>query len=249
MNSINRAAEILRSAKSVLCLTGAGISAESGIATFRDAQTGLWSNFDPQTLASQSGFAADPGLVWRWYMERLGAVEQAHPNSGHRALAELAQQVERFTLVTQNIDDLHERAGSEGVLHIHGRITKFRCNRCGQTHALTATERANQEPPTCLTCGEHVRPDVVWFGENLPGRVLDAAWRAAERCDVALVVGTSAVVYPAAQVPLVAKQQGAVLIDINPECTPISEVADLFLQGTGGEVLPTLLAAMLTANS
>lgn len=246
MQFIEEAARVLTEAQSVLCLTGAGVSAESGIATFRDAQTGLWANFDPQTLASQAGFAADPGLVWRWYMERLSAVEQSQPNPGHYALAALAQRVERLTLVTQNIDDLHERAGSEGVLHIHGQITKFRCNRCRERVALSTQTRSHHEPPQCVVCQDRVRPDVVWFGENLPARVLDAAWRAAERCDVVLVVGTSGVVYPAAQLPFVAKQQGATLIDVNPDCTPISEVADLFLQGSSGEVLPQVLAAMGT---
>lgn len=244
MNLIEEAAKALAQAKSVLCLTGAGVSAESGIATFRDAQTGLWANFDPQTLASQAGFAADRGLVWRWYMERLSAVERSQPNPGHRALAELAQRVDRFTLVTQNVDDLHERAGSEGVLHIHGQITKFRCNRCHEPLTLRPEARSHHEPPQCAVCQDWARPEVVWFGENLPARVLDAAWRAAERCDVVLVVGTSGVVYPAAQLPFVAKQQGAMLIDVNPDCTPISEVADLFLQGSSGKMLPQVLAAM-----
>jgi len=238
------AAKIITAAKSILCLTGAGVSAESGIATFRDAQSGLWAKFDPATLASQDGFAADPGLVWRWYMERLSAVEQATPNAGHHALSALEKQAARFTLVTQNVDDLHERAGSQQVLHLHGQITRYRCNLCAATHSLQASERQEAEPPRCATCGERVRPDVVWFGENLPGRVLDAAWRAAERCDVVLVAGTSAVVYPAAQIPIVAKQHGATLIDINPACTPISALADLFLQGTSAQILPQIVDAL-----
>ncbi len=244
MQLIEKAATIIAQAQSILCLTGAGVSAESGIATFRDAQSGLWSQFDPTTLASQAGFAADPGLVWRWYMDRLRSVEAASPNAGHQALATLAGQVPRFTLVTQNVDDLHERAGSQQVLHIHGRITRFRCNRCIHEHSLLKGERHGTAPPACGVCGAHVRPDVVWFGENLPGRVLDAAWRAAERCDVILVVGTSGVVYPVAQLPLIAQQHGATLIDVNPDCTPISAIADLFLQGAGGVILPALLAAM-----
>lgn len=241
---VQQAAQALAEARSVVCLTGAGVSAESGIATFRDAQTGLWSTFDPMKLASQEGFAADPGLVWRWYMERLGAVERAQPNQGHLALAEIEKLVSKFVLVTQNVDNLHERAGSQQVYHIHGRITRFRCNRCAEEHPLALSAHQAATPPLCGTCGNLVRPDVVWFGENLPARVLDAAWRAAERCDVMLVVGTSGVVYPAAQLPLVAQQQGAMLIDINPTCTPISEVADLFIQGRGGAVLPQLVAAL-----
>ncbi len=237
------AAKLIAEAKSIFCLTGAGVSAESGVATFRDAQTGLWSNFDPAALASQDGFARDPGLVWRWYMERLTTVEQAMPNAGHQALASLEAEATRFTLVTQNVDNLHERAGSHQVLHIHGRITRFRCNLCALEHPLQLHERDQAEPPRCANCGAWVRPDVVWFGENLPGRVLDAAWRAAEHCDVILVAGTSGVVYPAAQLPLVAKQHGAVVIDINPECTPISEIADLFLQGRSALLLPQILEA------
>lgn len=244
MKMIAEVATRLSTAQSVICLTGAGASAESGIATFRDAQTGLWSKFDPATLASQAGFAADPGLVWRWYMERLTAIEAATPNAGHRALAQLAQQIRHFTLVTQNVDDLHERAGHAHVLHLHGRITKFRCNLCGADYALQQAERVAVEPPRCLACGDRVRPAVVWFGENLPGRVLDAAWRAAEQATIVLVIGTSGLVYPAAQLPLVAKQHGALIVDMNPDCTPISEIADYFLQGASGEILPALLRAM-----
>lgn len=243
---INQASQRLAQAKRIVCLTGAGVSAESGVATFRDAQTGLWSKFDPQRLASQAGFAADPGLVWRWYMARLASVETAAPNPGHLALARLEALSSAFTLVTQNVDDLHERAGSRQVLHIHGRINRFRCNYCQAEHSLQPDERQQALPPTCAHCGDQVRPDVVWFGEALPGRVVDVAWREAERCDVLLVVGTSGVVYPVAQLPALAKQAGAVVIDINPECTPISMLADISLQGAGGVVLPQVVAALST---
>ncbi len=228
----------------VACLTGAGVSAESGVATFRDAQSGLWSKFDPAQLASQAGFAADGSLVWRWYMDRLNAVERAQPNAGHLALAQLAGLVDNFTVITQNVDDLHERAGQPKVLHLHGRLNRFRCNLCNDEHELTQAERNHREPPRCQLCGDRVRPAVVWFGEALPGRIWDAAWLAAERCQLMLVVGTSAAVYPAAQLPLVAQQKGAIVVDINPECTPISAAADFFLQGSSGEILPQLLAAM-----
>lgn len=238
---ITQAGQILAQAKRIVCLTGAGVSAESGVATFRDAQTGLWSKFDPQRLASQAGFAADPGLVWRWYMERLRMVEEAAPNPGHLALARLEIQAPSFTLITQNVDNLHERAGSQQVFHIHGRINHFRCNYCRAAHKLHLSERTQERPPTCAVCGDQVRPDVVWFGEALPVDVVDIAWRAAEQCDVMLVVGTSGVVYPVAELPTVAKQAGAVVIDINPECTPISALADLFLQGAGGVILPQVL--------
>lgn len=243
---INQASQRLAQAKRIVCLTGAGVSAESGVATFRDAQTGLWSKFDPQRLASQAGFAADPGLVWRWYMARLASVETAAPNPGHLALARLETMMDAFTLVTQNVDDLHERAGSRQVLHIHGRINRFRCNYCQAEHTLRADERQQALPPKCIHCGDQVRPDVVWFGEALPRPVVDVAWREAERCDVMLVVGTSGVVYPVAQLPALAKQAGAVVIDVNPECTPLSMLADIFLQGAGGVVLPQLGAALST---
>jgi len=238
------AGEVLKTASRVVCLTGAGVSAESGIATFRDAQSGLWAKFDPEQLASQAGFAADGGLVWRWYMERLQAVERAQPNPGHLALAHLAQRIANFTLVTQNVDDLHERAGHAHVLHLHGQLHRFRCNLCHDEHLLAVDERMGAEPPRCQCCGDRVRPDVVWFGEALPTRIWDAAWRAAQQCQVMLVVGTSAVVYPASQLPLVAAQQGATVIDINPERTPISEIADFFLQGASGQILPQLLAVV-----
>ncbi len=241
---ILQAAQALARAQRVVCLTGAGVSAESGVATFRNAQTGLWSQFDAQQLASQAGFAADPGLVWRWYMDRLQTLEQTRPNPGHWAMAQLEQRIPTFTLVTQNVDDLHERAGSRSVLHIHGRITHMRCNICEFVHSLQEAERTQTMPPLCWQCGGYIRPDVVWFGEALPARITDLAWRATERCDVMLVVGTSGVVYPVAQLPLLAQQRGATVIDVNPDCTPISELADLFLQGTSGEILPQLVQAL-----
>ena len=237
---LGRAAQMLADARRIVCLTGAGVSAESGIPTFREAQTGLWARFDPQQLASQEGFAADPGLVWRWYMRRLSAVEQAQPNSGHFALAEIGALTLSFTLVTQNIDDLHERAGSSQILHLHGRIARFHCNLCQFEHALTSHERVASQPPHCMNCGGLVRPSVVWFGEMLPNRVLDRAWREAERCDLILVVGTSGVVYPAAQLPFVARHAGGRVIEINPEETPVAEIADISLTGPSGQLLPQL---------
>jgi NAD-dependent deacetylase len=241
-----QAAHMLRQAKRIVCLTGSGVSAESGVATFRNAENGLWSRFDPQRLASQEGFAANPGLVWQWYMHRLTAVEQAEPNAGHRALAELEQRAPHFTLVTQNVDDLHERGGSRHVLHLHGRINRFRCNVCGFDHDLLPAEHRATLPPRCLACGGVVRPDVVWFGEPLPARLLDKAWQASERCDLFLVVGTSGLVYPAAHLPLLARQRGARVIDVNPEVTSISEQADVHLAGRSGALLPQLLAQLAT---
>ena len=240
-----RAAQLLHNAANVAVLTGAGVSAESGIATFRDAQTGLWSKFDPEKLASQHGFRTDPGLVWRWYMARLHAVlEDAEPNPGHLALAQLAEMVPQFTLITQNVDNLHEQAGSQNVLHLHGSVTHFRCNACDAEHKLQPAERTAEMPPNCVNCNDLVRPDVVWFGEMLPADAIEVAWQAAEACDVMLVVGTSGLVTPAAHLPLLAQERGAAIIDVNPDYDAIAGYADLFLQGGAGLVLPQLIDAI-----
>ena len=239
-----RVAQWLLAARRIVCLTGAGVSAESGVATFRDAQTGLWSRFDPQQLASQEGFAADPGVVWRWYMHRLTKVERVQPNAGHRALAQMEAERPNFTLVTQNVDDLHERAGSRHVLHLHGHISRFHCNRCTFQHDLTPADRESLLPPRCTNCGGYVRPSVVWFGEPLPDRVLNQAWRDAERCDIVLVVGTSGVVYPAAELPFLARHAGARIVEVNPDFTPVSEIADAYLAGLSGTILPQIVEAM-----
>lgn len=242
--AIARAAQLFSAASAAVCLTGAGVSAESGVATFRDAQTGLWSRFDAEELATPQGFERDPGLVWRWYMWRLKQLRVAAPNPGHCALAELARLCEEFLLVTQNVDDLHEKAGSAEVLHLHGSLFDFRCAACAAPHPLAVEERGADSPPACGLCGELVRPDVVWFGESLPWNAVEEAAAAAHGCDVMLVVGTSGLVYPASQLPLVANQAGASVIDVNPEPGPISSIADIFLQGKSGEVLPALARAV-----
>lgn len=240
---IKAAREIIGTASAIACLTGAGVSAESGVPTFRDAQSGLWSTFDPLRLASQDGFADDPGLVWRWYMARLAGVEKALPNPGHFALAELARRSPGFVLITQNVDDLHERAGSGDVIHLHGNIARFHCNRCGREHSLQAEERSASQPPRCAACGGYVRPSVVWFGEGLPEDALDKAVDGVEACDLLLVVGTSGLVYPAAQLPQIAKRAGSRVIEINPEPGPLSSLAHICLRGPSGEILPQLLGA------
>lgn len=238
---IDKANKILSASSAIACLTGAGVSAESGVPTFRDALTGLWSTFDPQQLASQDGFAQDPGTVWRWYMARLAGVEKATPNPGHFALAELARRSPDFVLITQNVDDLHERAGSRDVIHLHGNIARFHCNRCGRMHNLQAEDRSASLPPYCTLCGGYVRPSVVWFGENLPEDALVAAVDGATACDLLLVVGTSGMVYPASQLPQIAKRARARVIEVNPEPGPLSSLADICLRGPSGEILPRLL--------
>ncbi|MBX3052277.1 MAG: NAD-dependent deacylase [Caldilineaceae bacterium] len=238
---MDAAREMLREAAAVACLTGAGVSAESGVPTFREAQTGLWARFDPERLASPQGFAADPGLVWRWYMERLTGVEKALPNRGHLALAQMGQRWPGFRLITQNVDDLHERAGCADVIHLHGRIAHFHCNRCGTVYRLQAEDRRASQPPRCAACGGAVRPSVVWFGEGLPTDALAAATDAVIHCDLLLVVGTSGLVYPAAGLPATAKRAGSRVIEINPEPGPLSPLADICLRGPSGEMLPQLL--------
>lgn len=241
---IESAAEIIAAAQRIAVLTGAGVSAESGVGTFRDAQTGLWSRFDPQQLASQEGFAADPGRVWRWYMHRLQMVERARPNPGHIALAALEAMTPTFTLITQNVDDLHERAGSRNVLHLHGCIERFHCNGCGLPYTLRMEDRDAPMPPTCTFCTDYIRPSVVWFGELLPAQELAEAQHAAETCDVFLVIGTSGVVYPAAHLPAMAKHRAAPIIEVNPEESALSEMAEIWLSGPSGALLPRLVEAV-----
>lgn len=243
-HGIRRAAQLLSEARRVVCLTGAGASAESGVPTFRDAQTGLYANLDPMELASVRAFRRDPGFVWRWYMQRFGRLQDVIPNQGHLALAELETFVPSFLVVTQNVDDLHERAGSVDVVHLHGNIARYRCHDCRHPYELSEAEIAADEPPNCPDCGDLIRPDVVWFGEELPPDLLARARQAATDCQVMLVVGTSGSVYPAADIPYWAKTSGATVIDVNPEATPISRMADLFLRGPSGEILPEILDAM-----
>ena len=241
---IHQIVQRLKQANSVVCLTGAGVSAESGLDTFRDAQTGLWSKFDPQQLATQAAFTANPSLVWQWYMARLESMQLALPNPGHIALAQLAQMVPEISIVTQNIDDLHERGGSSSVAHLHGSIAQFRCNRCEAPYNLALEEREQQAPPNCPACGDLIRPDIVWFGEALPHKIFEDAWSASETCDVMFIIGTSGVVYPAAQLPYVASQAGAFIADINPAESMFSELADVLIKLPSGEALPQIVEEM-----
>jgi NAD-dependent deacetylase len=234
--------EALHEARLVAALTGAGISAESGLATFRDAQTGLWARFDPRELATPAAFARDPQLVWDWYAWRRARVAEARPNAGHTALAELERRAPEFALITQNVDGLHQRAGSRNVVELHGNITRVKCAREGTL--VAHWEAATGAVPRCPRCGAWLRPDVVWFGEMLPEPALAAAEDAMRRCDVLLVVGTSAEVYPAAALPELARRAGAIIAEINAAATPLSATADYALRGTAGTVLPALLAGL-----
>jgi len=227
-------------ARSVAVLTGAGISAESGVPTFRDDMTGLWARFRPEDLATREAFRRNPKLVWDWYQWRRGLIEKARPNAGHEALARLEDRFADFTLITQNVDDLHRKAGSRNVLELHGNI---RHNKCFEDNGPVDDRAAEGEaPPRCPRCGGRVRPDVVWFGEYLPQAELAAAFEASRRCEVFLCVGTSALVHPAASLPVEALKHDACLVEINPVETPLSPLCEFSLRGPAASMLPGLLA-------
>ena len=232
--------EAVRGARRVVALTGSGISAESGVPTFRDAQTGLWAKYDPQQLATPEAFARDPELVWRWYAWRRDLVEAAAPNAGHEALATLERSVPTFSLVTQNVDGLHREAGSEKVLELHGNIRR---SRCSAENVTVEADEADHVPPLCPNCGAPLRPDVVWFGEALPAAESWAASEAARTSDLFLSVGTSGLVYPAAALPYEALENGATVVEVNPEPTPLAPNARYSVRGRAGEVLPELVRA------
>lgn len=237
----------VEAARRVVVFTGAGVSAESGIPTFRDALTGLWAHYDPERLATEAGFRADPALVWRWYADRRVAIGAAQPNPAHRAIAACESRGgSHVTVVTQNIDGLHARAGSRDVLELHGNILRARClEGCGDpAHVAPGYDWRSdpRAPPPCPRCGAPLRPDVVWFGELLPQDVFARAERAALRCDLMLVVGTSALVHPAAGLPLLAREAGARIVVVNPERTPIDDLAAGVLRGEAGVLIPAVLA-------
>lgn len=229
-------------ASHIVVLTGAGISAESGIPTFREAQTGLWAKYDPQELATPQAFRRNPRLVWEWYAWRRQLVSQAKPNAGHKILAQWQARAEHFTLITQNVDSLHQQAGSQNVIELHGNIMRTKCFDHG--HVVNAWPETEDVPPTCPVCGSLLRPDVVWFGENLPQQALATAVSAARTCDIFLAIGTSALVHPAAALPLEALEQGIPVVEINPRRTGLTPYADHVLAGPAGEVLPALAAQL-----
>ncbi|ABF08969.1 NAD-dependent protein deacetylase/lipoamidase [Cupriavidus metallidurans] len=224
-------------ARQIFVLTGAGISAESGVPTFRDALTGLWERFDPEELATEEAYRRQPALVWQWYQHRRELVAAARPNPAHHALAVLAR-LKSMTLVTQNIDGLHQKAGSEQVVELHGNLFANKwldgCGRCDTVPPIPG------DPPRCAICGAMMRPGVVWFGEDLPRVARFRADHAAESCDLCLVVGTSGLVYPAAALPGVAKENGARVIVVNPKPSALDETADIVLPAPAGECLPLL---------
>lgn len=230
----------IRQVERLVVLTGAGISAESGIPTFR-GENGIWNKLSPQELASFDAFYRNTAMVVEWYRQRRDIITNAQPNAGHYALVELAQMVTEFHLITQNIDGLHQRAGNQDVIELHGNIMENYCIRCGRQFDIQEFDiilnSSFDHIPRC-DCGGLIRPNVVWFGELLPTDAINRAVKAARQADLFLSVGTSAQVRPASDLPYLAHENGALLIEINPECTPLTAEADLFLQGLAGTILP-----------
>ncbi|MEW6746990.1 MAG: NAD-dependent deacylase [Planctomycetota bacterium] len=238
-DDIEKARAILRGARSIAVLTGAGISAESGVPTFRGAE-GLWKHFRPEELATPYAFARDPALVWEWYGWRRLRIKDARPNPGHYALVTLEQRCEPFLLITQNVDDLHKVAGSRRMVRLHGSLWESRCLGCGEVFEDRAA--AVEGVPRCAKCQGMLRPNVVWFGENLDEEILDQASNAAATCGAFLVVGTSGVVQPAASLALIASRHGARVIEVNPDETPLSHACDVALRGSSGSLLPRIVS-------
>lgn len=236
--NIEKAAKLLGRVTDIVVTTGAGMSRESGIPTFRDAPNALWADYDPHDLATRDGFRRNPELVWRWYADRRTMIAATRPHAGHHAVVEMESMFKRFTLLTQNIDNLHRAAGSTNPVELHGNIFRYKC--FDNDHPVENPEDSAGVPPKCA-CGSFVRPAVVWFGEMLEESDLDRAFDALESCEAILVVGTSGLVYPAAGFAAAAKSGGAVVIEINPEETPITAEADVFIRSSAGDALPPLV--------
>jgi NAD-dependent deacetylase len=233
--------ERLAAAESVCVLTGSGVSAESGVPTFRDAQTGLWAKFEPEALATVEAFRRNPSMIWDWYEWRRKLVRQAKPNAAHYALADMESLFPRFSLITQNVDGLHQAAGSQKMIEFHGNIMR---TICADEGCVIEDYDASQSPPPCPRCAAYLRPDVVWFGEAIDQGSLEKAIAFAGECDVFFAIGTSAQVQPAAGLAEFAMQSGACIVEINPQQTLLSKRADYTLHGAAGEVLPSLIETL-----
>ncbi len=229
-----KAKDYLKAAQSAVVLTGAGISAESGVPVFRGKE-GLWNNYRPEELATPEAFMRDPELVWSWYNMRREKLESIEPNDAHGALATLEESLDDFTLITQNVDGLHRKAGSRNILELHGNIWKVRCTGCGKIERNC--DIPIDIPPYCDKCGKILRPHIVWFGEMLDPEIFGNADAAVRKCDILIVIGTSGVVQPAASMARTAKDAGAYVVEINPQVTPISDAADLSLRGKATEIV------------
>ncbi len=246
---LERSAALLRASQRPVVLTGAGISKESGVPTFRDAASGLWSKYDATELATPQAYRRNPDLVWRFYQYRRQITDVARPNPAHLALARLEALKPDLWVITQNVDDLHEQAGSVRVLRLHGRLRDNKCSQnCNGDPTLIDLDehgiRALDAAPRCPYCGAGIRPAVVWFNELLPAGPLEDSWRAVAKADLMLLVGTSGLVHPAADMPMDARDRGVPIIEINPQPTALTSIADIRLGAPAGEVLPALLAAL-----
>ncbi len=239
---IDEVAGLLAGARRIAVLTGAGVSAESGVPTFR-GRDGLWKQYRAEDLATPEAFERDPALVWEWYDWRRGLIAPVEPNAGHRVLAGWEGRFEDFTLITQNVDGLHAKAGSRNVVELHGNIWKLRCTREGTVEEARVTPLPRL-PPACPSCGALLRPHVVWYGEALDPDVLERAFAVSRSCEVMFVLGTSAIVHPAASLPLAAKHSGATVVEVNIEATSLTPQADFYLPGKTGEVLSALDARL-----
>ena len=234
---------ILTACRRCVVLTGAGISAESGVPTFRGKE-GLWGRYRPEELATAEAFRADSRTVWEWYNWRRQLISKVRPNPGHHAITEMESRFEHFALITQNVDGLHKTAGTNSILELHGNINENKCFDCGRMFE-SDVEIDPDRIPACLECGGRIRPNVVWFGEALDTQTVRTAFHEAECADVFFSVGTSAVVHPAASLPVTAKQRGATLVEINPEPTPLSDLADFYFPTRSGELLPWLVKELV----
>lgn len=242
---IEEAVRLIARSRFMIAFTGAGISAESGVPTFRGFN-GLWRKYRPEELATPEAFRRDPQTVWEFYRWRMNLIRKAKPNRAHHALAELERMGIIKAVITQNVDDLHREAGTENLIELHGNIFRIRCTSCGYRENLKESGRLDgflveRDLPRCPECGSLLRPDVVWFGEPLPGKVLNEAFRLAEKADLILVIGTSGVVYPAAYIPRIVKENGGSVIEINTEESGITPFAEIFLRGRAGEVMGELM--------
>lgn len=242
---LDRAVAVLEGAKCLVAVTGAGMSQDSGVPTFREAQTGLWARYDPQELATESAFRSNPHRVFGWYLSRWRNVRDVRPHPGYNALARLEAVFEELIVATQNVDGMHKRSGSTNVVELHGSLAAFRCLECGHPYDSAKLERLGGtteevEPPKCALCGGLVRPGVVWYGEALPADAVQRAWEAVWRCDALLVVGTSGLVYPAAELPEIALRRGRSVVEVNPDATPLTPRVDVWLEERAAKALPLL---------
>ena len=247
---LDQALSVVRGARSIEVFTGAGMSAESGLETYRDEETGVWSHVDPQAMASIDAWHRDPDPMWAWYRWRAGRAAAAHPNAGHRAIAYWAGSdlVEHLHVTTQNIDDLHERSGSTDVTHLHGSLFAYRCTACGTSwpddRDSPAAAVARMRPPACPVCAAPIRPGVVWFGEALPVQDWDIAEQRMAEADLVLIVGTSGVVQPAASLPYGAYRRGIPILEISPQPTELSRLATFTWRATAAQALPELMKGL-----